>query len=141
MLRLSPDLFDMVRDTSLVNAEFRYSKAGREVFLAILEKKGDVARVLRQMHRCDFLGRYMPEFGALTLRIQNELFHHYAADEHTLRCIDHLDDLAANSRKAWSFTSSFSVRCWIPRSFTSPCSCTTRGARRTRKPTRTRAPS
>jgi len=102
-VRLSPDLFDMVRDTSLVNAEFRYSKAGREVFLAILEKKGDVARVLRQMHRCDFLGRYMPEFGALTLRIQNELFHHYAADEHTLRCIDHLDDLAGTQQKGMEF--------------------------------------
>ena len=102
-VRLAPDLFDMVRNTSLVNTEFRYSKAGREVFLAILEKKGDVARVLRQMHRCDFLGRYIPEFGALTLRIQNELFHHYSADEHTLRCIDHLDDLAGTQQRGMEF--------------------------------------
>ena len=102
-LRLAPELFDMVCNTSLVNKEFQYSKAVRETFLSLLEKKGDVARVLRQMHRCDFLGKYIPEFGALTLRIQHELFHHYAADEHTLRCIDALDELAGKEQKGLEF--------------------------------------
>ncbi len=102
-LRLSPELFDMVCDTSLVNAEFRYHKANRETFEAILEQKGDVARVLRQMHRCDFLGRFLPEFGALTCRVQHEFFHVYTADEHTLQCIDHLDELAGTNQKGLEF--------------------------------------
>lgn len=102
-LRLAPDLFDMVCDTSVVNAEFRYHKANRETFFAMLEQKGDVARVLRQMHRCDFLGRYLPEFGALTCRVQHEFFHVYTADEHTLRCIDHLDELAGTDQKGMEF--------------------------------------
>lgn len=102
-LRLSPELFDMVCDTSVVNAEFRYHKANREVFEAILEQKGEVARILRQMHRCDFLGRYLPEFGALTCRVQHEFFHVYTADEHTLRCIDHLDELAGTDQKGMEF--------------------------------------
>ncbi len=102
-LRLSPDLFDMVCNTSLVNTEFQYHKATRETFEAILEHKGDVARVLRQMHRCDFLGKYLPEFGALTCRVQHEFFHSYAADEHTLRCIDHLDELAGTAQKGLEF--------------------------------------
>ncbi|MBL9118182.1 MAG: [protein-PII] uridylyltransferase [Verrucomicrobiaceae bacterium] len=102
-LRLAPDVFDLVCNTSLVNAEFRYHKAPRETFEAILEHKGDVARVLRQMHRCDFLGKYLPEFGALTCRVQHEFFHSYAADEHTLRCIDYLDELAGEDQPGLEF--------------------------------------
>ncbi len=94
-LRLSPDLFQLVQDSfRLVDTSFRYSKANRETFEAILANKGDVARTLRQMHRVGFLGRFMPEFGALTNLVQHEFFHLYTADEHTLRTIDKLDELS-----------------------------------------------
>lgn len=97
-LRLSPGLFQLVLDSMrLVNQSFRYNKAIRETFESILSQKGDVARVLRQMHRCGFLGRYVPEFGALTCLVQHEFFHRYTADEHTLRTIDKLDELSGAS--------------------------------------------
>ncbi|MCB1279612.1 [protein-PII] uridylyltransferase [Prosthecobacter sp.] len=94
-LRLSPDLFQLIQDNfRLVDSSFRYSKTNRETFEAILTNKGDAARTLRQMHRVGFLGRFMPEFGALTNLVQHEFFHLYTADEHTLRTIDKLDELS-----------------------------------------------
>ncbi len=103
-LRFSPELYRLVqKNYGLINQTFRYSKAVRESFEAILSCKGDVARVLRQMHRVDFIGRYLPEFGALTCLVQHEFFHRYTADEHTLRTIDKLDDLAGPPRAGMEF--------------------------------------
>jgi [protein-PII] uridylyltransferase len=94
-LRMSPELFQLMQASfRLVNVSYRYNKSVRETFLAILSQKGDVARVLRQMHRVGFLGRYMPEFDAMTNLVQHEFFHRYTADEHTLRTIDILDELS-----------------------------------------------
>ncbi len=103
-LRLSPELFQLVQESfSLVTAAFRYNKTIRETFEGILTRKGDVARILRQMHRVGFLGKYIPEFGALTCLVQHEFFHHYTADEHTLRTIDILDELSGAQAKGREF--------------------------------------
>jgi [protein-PII] uridylyltransferase len=93
-LKLSPPMRKMIKaHREDIDRQFRYSKANRETFQGILERKGDVARTLRQMHRVGFLGRYLPEFGALDCLVQHEFFHRYTADEHTLRCIEELDAL------------------------------------------------
>lgn len=100
-LKLSPELTDQVsRRLRLVTREYRYAKAPRIIFRRILSRKGDAARALRMMHEVDFLGSYLPEFGQLTCLVQHEYFHRYTADEHTLVCIEKLDELLeTKSRK------------------------------------------
>jgi len=97
-LKLTPQLRRLLASHwEDIDRPFRYLKANRETFQAILERKGEVANTLRKMHRIGFLGRYLPEFGALDCLVQHEFFHRYTADEHTLRCIDELDKLIGNT--------------------------------------------
>ena len=93
-LELSPQARRYIHEASrAINKSFRYDTKNRETFRSILEKKGQVARILRLMHRTKVLDNYMPEFGAMDCLVQHEFFHRYTADEHTLRCIDMLDIL------------------------------------------------
>nr|MBR9809080.1 [protein-PII] uridylyltransferase [bacterium] len=90
----SPSLRKLIKASwTFIDKSFRMRIENRDAFREILEKKGQVARTLRLMHRSGVLGRYLPEFGALDCLVQHEFFHRYTADEHTLRCIDQLDKL------------------------------------------------
>jgi [protein-PII] uridylyltransferase len=95
---LSTSLQDAIQSSlPAVNRAFRASTEGSSGFLKMLRAKGRVAAGLRLMHDLDFMGKYLPEFGRITCLVQHDLYHRYTVDEHTLRAIETLDDLA-NSR-------------------------------------------
>ncbi|HEY9436280.1 MAG TPA: [protein-PII] uridylyltransferase [Blastocatellia bacterium] len=78
----------------VVNRVFRASAEAARAFLKMLRVKGRVASALRLMHELDFLGKFLPEFGRVTCLVQHDLYHRYTVDEHTLRAIGALDELA-----------------------------------------------
>lgn len=103
-LRLSPVMRILLKNHwNSIDRAFRYAKSNRETFAEILSRKGDVGRILRQMHRVGFLGRYLPEFGALDCLVQHEFFHLYTADEHTLRFVEHVDALLDSTDSSLQF--------------------------------------
>jgi [protein-PII] uridylyltransferase len=78
----------------LVDRRFRTSKEASRVLMEMLGRSGRVAPALRQMHETGFLGRYLPEFERVTFIVQHDFFHKYTVDEHTLKALEGLDQVA-----------------------------------------------
>ncbi len=100
-LRIHPRTAQMMRHgLQIIKKDFQTDKHVRETFLEIISERGNVGQILRMMHEVGVLGKYIPEFGNLTGMVQHEFFHMYTTDEHTLRCLEHLD-------KIWDADQSF----------------------------------
>lgn len=98
-LVLHPNTTQLLKQSlGLVDRDYLKDEHPRKTFLEILAARGQVGRVLREMHETGFLGRYVPEFGRLTCKVQHEFFHQYAVDEHTLVCVEKLDQVWTSQR-------------------------------------------
>ena len=74
----------------LIDADYRAEPEHQKLFMAILREPRGVTHELRRMNRYGILGRYIPEFGQITGRMQYDLFHTYTVDEHTLFVVSNL---------------------------------------------------
>lgn len=92
---LGIDVERAVEDSlDLVDESFRCSPDVRDLFLSICRSWGRVATTFRAMHELGFLGRYLPEWGALTCLVQYDVYHKFTADQHSLLAVEHLEALA-----------------------------------------------
>ena len=81
---------------NLINAQFMKGEEVRGFLFSILKDKS-AAKILRLMHETDILEQILPEFGLAHCKVNHDFYHHYTADEHSLRVIRFLDELAITS--------------------------------------------
>jgi [protein-PII] uridylyltransferase len=93
-LEAQPDfpLQSLIRESlPLLTRKVTHSPDACTSFRAILDEAGAVHPTLSLMHELGVLGRFIPEFDALTCMVQHEFYHRYTADIHTLNAIRELD--------------------------------------------------
>jgi [protein-PII] uridylyltransferase len=78
----------------LVDEAFQRSPEVRDLFLAICRNWGRTALTMREMHELGLLGRYLPEWEALTCLVQYDAYHRFTADQHSLLAVENLEALA-----------------------------------------------
>ncbi len=95
-LDLHPDAFTAAtRATNLITSRIRRDPVAARVFLDILARGRDPQRTLTLMTEAGVLGRYLPEFGRIVAQMQFNMYHSYTVDEHTLRAVGVIADIAA----------------------------------------------
>ncbi|MFP6855121.1 MAG: [protein-PII] uridylyltransferase, partial [Opitutales bacterium] len=93
-------LRSLVRNSlNLINSSIIQSTAANKTFRAILQNVGAVFPTLAEMHALGVLGRFTPEFGRLTCKVQHELYHRYTADAHVLATLRELDKVFSGKEK------------------------------------------
>ncbi|MFI4974262.1 MAG: [protein-PII] uridylyltransferase [Caulobacterales bacterium] len=95
-LDLHPDAFTTVtRTLGLITSKVRRDPAAAKTFLDILARGKNPQRSLELMNEAGVLGRFIPEFGRIVAQMQFNMYHSYTVDEHTLRAVGIIADIAA----------------------------------------------
>lgn len=91
--RFSPKLReDIKKNLFRIGRKVRTSHRAVDAFLNIIRGER-VYNCLREMHACGVLGRFIPEFDALSFLVVYEPYHRFTVDEHSLYAIKKLEEL------------------------------------------------
>jgi [protein-PII] uridylyltransferase len=95
-LDLQPDAFTaLTRSLNLIGSKVRRDPEAAKIFLDILARGKQPGRTLTLMNESGVLGRYLPEWGRIVAQMQFNMYHSYTVDEHTLRAVSIINDIAA----------------------------------------------
>ena len=99
-LDLHPDAFSAaIRCQHLITPKMRRDPEAARQFLDLLARGRSTYRTLTLMNEAGVLGRYLPEFGHIVAQMQFNMYHSYTVDEHTLRAVGVIADIAAGRLK------------------------------------------
>ncbi|ATQ41071.1 [protein-PII] uridylyltransferase [Caulobacter mirabilis] len=94
-LDLHPDAFTAVtRNLGLITSKVRRDPQAAKAFLDILARGRRTYRTLTLMNESGVLGRFVPEFGRVVCQMQFNMYHSFTVDEHTLRAVGVIADIA-----------------------------------------------
>ena len=93
---IHPDAFTAVtRSLHLITSKVRRDPVAAKLFIDVLARGKHTFRVLTLMNDSGVLGRYLPEFGRIVAQMQFNMYHSYTVDEHTLRAVGVIADIAS----------------------------------------------
>jgi [protein-PII] uridylyltransferase len=94
-LDLHPDAFTAAsRSAGLIGSKVRREPEAAKVFLDILAHGRNPQRTLSMMNEADVLGRFLPEWARIVAQMQFNMYHSYTVDEHTLRAVGVIAEIA-----------------------------------------------
>src|SRR6201996_764723 len=95
-LDLHPDAFTAVtRTLPLITSKVRRDPEAARAFLDVLARGRRTYRTLTLMNDAGVLGRFIPEVGRVVAQMQFNMYHSYTVDEHTLRAVSVIADIAS----------------------------------------------
>jgi [protein-PII] uridylyltransferase len=95
-LDLHPDAFTAAtRSLPLITSKVRRDPEAARAFLDVLARGRSTYRTLTMMNESGVLGRFLPEFGHIVAQMQFNMYHSYTVDEHTLRAVGVIADIAS----------------------------------------------
>lgn len=100
-LLFHPDAIKEIRRSlRLIDHDLRSNREVGRWFFEILTAPRTVERILRQMNESGVLGRFVPEFGKIVALMQFNMYHHYTVDEHLIRAVGVMAEIANGGLKA-----------------------------------------
>ena len=95
-LDLHPDAFTAVtRSLPLITSKLRRDPEAAKAFLDVLARGKRTFATLTLLNETGVLGRFIPEFGHIVAQMQFNMYHSYTVDEHTLKAVGVIADIAA----------------------------------------------
>ncbi|MEO8884008.1 MAG: [protein-PII] uridylyltransferase [Devosia sp.] len=99
-LLFHPDAIKEIRRSlRLIDHDLRNDAQANAYFLQVLTDPISVERILRQMNESGVLGKFVPEFGKIVALMQFNMYHHYTVDEHLIRAVGVMADIANGGLK------------------------------------------
>ena len=87
-----------------MNTQLRENPEANRLFMEILTSD-NAETVLRRMNETGVLGHFIRAFGKIVSMMQFNMYHHYTVDEHLIRCIGHLQEIARGGNDGFTVAS------------------------------------